>query len=103
MSGRSSARHEIQTVQWTSQYHMLLRLLELWAAIIEYFGRYPSNSRRLRTQDWTVVNEACSLLGSVRHAHLSLAIFLVEKLLEVLDIEMQEIKVLERSWKTRCL
>ena len=82
---------------------MMVRLLGLEKAIIEYFRQEPQNSaRRLTSHEWTITNEVSSLVDDVSEAtirvqgatdtHLSQAMFLRE-VIEMLNEDKQPIRL----------
>ncbi|CAB1100363.1 unnamed protein product [Ectocarpus sp. CCAP 1310/34] len=49
----------------TSQFKMTDRSLALKKPISEYFKKSPQNERQLTPNEWTIINEVCSLLSDV--------------------------------------
>ena len=83
---------------------MMVRLLGLKKAITEYFLQETQNSaRRLTSHEWTVTNEVSTLLDDVSEAtirmqgatdtHLSQVIFIMRKVIEMLNEDKQPIRL----------
>ncbi|CAB1118168.1 unnamed protein product [Ectocarpus sp. CCAP 1310/34] len=88
--------------RWTSQFKMMDRCLALKKPISEYFKKYLQNERKLTPNEWTMINEVCSLLSNVSEVtirmqgsvdtHIGQAMFIIHELIEMLGEDTHPIR-----------
>ncbi|CAB1106613.1 unnamed protein product [Ectocarpus sp. CCAP 1310/34] len=87
---------------WTSQLKMMDRALALKKPISEFFKKYPQNDRKLTPNEWTIINEVCSLLADVSEitirvqgsvdTHIGQAMFIIHEVIEMLGEDTHPIR-----------
>ena len=100
-----------RTDRWTTQHAMMVRLLKLKTAILEYFKIRESNSRKLSTREWRITNEVCSLLDVVAEVtmriqggadtHISQTMFNMLEIKEIFEEEEHKIRTLDQPYDGR--
>lgn len=88
---------------------MMVRLLQLKKAIVEYFRKHEANDRKLSSREWTITNEVCSLLDVVAEVtvkiqgatdtHISQMMFNMKEIREIFNGVDHNIRVADQSYK----
>ena len=87
---------------------MMVRLLKLKKAIVEYFRDNENNNRKLSSREWTVTNEVCSLLDVVAEVtvkiqgatdtHISQTMFNMREIREIFSGDVYKIRVPDQPY-----
>ena len=87
---------------------MMARILKLKKPLVEYFRRHSSNERKLKSHEWKVTNEVCSLLDVVAEVtiriqggadtHLSQTMFNMREIHEIFGEDSHAIRKLDQAY-----
>lgn len=92
---------------------MMVRILKLKKAIVEYFGKHDINNRKLSLREWTVTNEVCSLLDVVAEVtikiqgatdtNISQTMFNMREIRDIVDDDVQTIRTPDQPYNNDCV